>query len=221
VSIHRRNTDYITSNISLGLRAAKIEFEGNEILVDEHYRTNDPDIYAFGSFVKIRKTPNYQYRFVSERELARKVRKAYTPKYLKYILIISLWLIDFTLLGNRYPEKFWRSILRASALPGNSANALFHHKSNHATQISPIALECHGKLQYDHLQELYLLPCRIIHAYDGGWDRCGDEIGEVSCFDKLYYCITHLFYPLGVPLGLPAALLWQARKTAEQSQVAL
>jgi len=90
VSILRQNTDYISSNTSLGLRASKIEFDGNEILVDEHYRTNDPDIYAFGSFVKIRKTPNYQYRFVSERELARKVRKAYTPKYLKCILIISL-----------------------------------------------------------------------------------------------------------------------------------
>ncbi|XP_050743585.1 cilia- and flagella-associated protein 61 isoform X2 [Drosophila biarmipes] len=55
------------------LRSAKIEFEGNEILVDEQYRTNDPNIYAFGSFVRIRKTPNYQYRFVSERELSRKI----------------------------------------------------------------------------------------------------------------------------------------------------
>lgn len=60
----------------LGLENAGIELDGNQILVNERYQTNDPDVYAAGSFIKMRITPNYQYKFVSERELARKVKKA-------------------------------------------------------------------------------------------------------------------------------------------------
>ncbi|XP_032572075.1 cilia- and flagella-associated protein 61 [Drosophila sechellia] len=63
--LHQRHKQWIENS--------GIELDGNEILVNERYQTNDPDVYAAGSFIKMRITPNYQYKFVSERELARKI----------------------------------------------------------------------------------------------------------------------------------------------------
>lgn len=65
---------YRTYLLFQGLGKAKIELDGNEILVNERFQTNDPDIYAAGNFIKLRQECNYQYKFVSERETARKVR---------------------------------------------------------------------------------------------------------------------------------------------------
>ncbi|KMY95857.1 cilia- and flagella-associated protein 61 isoform X2 [Drosophila simulans] len=74
-----KSTDFIMEEGHLHQRHKQwlensgIELDGNEILVNERYQTNDPDVYAAGSFIKMRITPNYQYKFVSERELARKI----------------------------------------------------------------------------------------------------------------------------------------------------
>lgn len=46
----------------------------NTILVNQEFRTNDPDIYAVGSFVKITTPINYQHTYTSAQETAAKVR---------------------------------------------------------------------------------------------------------------------------------------------------
>ncbi|KAH8402349.1 hypothetical protein KR009_011514 [Drosophila setifemur] len=56
------------------LQDANIELDGDDIVVNDCYRTNDPNIYAAGSFVQIKPEPNYQYQCTSEREIAAKVR---------------------------------------------------------------------------------------------------------------------------------------------------
>ncbi|XP_017054423.1 cilia- and flagella-associated protein 61 isoform X2 [Drosophila ficusphila] len=63
--LHQRHRKWIVSS--------DIEVEGNEILVNNKYQTNDPDIYAAGKYIKIRDFPNYQYKFASDREVARKL----------------------------------------------------------------------------------------------------------------------------------------------------
>ncbi|KAH8407517.1 hypothetical protein KR222_004808, partial [Zaprionus bogoriensis] len=63
-----------------------ILMENDCILVDEEFRTNDPDIYAVGEYIKISKPVNYQYNYVSSREAAAKLLhilglRAYTGQF--------------------------------------------------------------------------------------------------------------------------------------------
>ncbi|XP_030387028.1 cilia- and flagella-associated protein 61 [Scaptodrosophila lebanonensis] len=53
--------------------ASDIEMHNGCIVVDENFRTNDPNIYAVGRHIEIRGKPNYQYKYTSERETARKL----------------------------------------------------------------------------------------------------------------------------------------------------
>lgn len=43
------------------------------ILVNENFRTNDPDIYAVGNYIKITDYINYQQKNTSAKETAAKV----------------------------------------------------------------------------------------------------------------------------------------------------
>ncbi|KAH8284805.1 hypothetical protein KR054_001226, partial [Drosophila jambulina] len=56
------------------MEKADIELDGDDILVNDRYQTNDPNIYAAGNYIKLRRECNYQYKWVSEREVAQKVR---------------------------------------------------------------------------------------------------------------------------------------------------
>lgn len=47
--------------------------ENRRILVNAHYCTNDPNIYAGGRYAKIDPTPNFQYDHISAQERAEKV----------------------------------------------------------------------------------------------------------------------------------------------------
>lgn len=68
-------SDIRLANLSLipGLSRSGIEMACNTILVDEEFRTNDPDIYAVGSFVKMTTPVNYQHTYTSAEEMAAKV----------------------------------------------------------------------------------------------------------------------------------------------------
>ncbi|KAH8253481.1 hypothetical protein KR032_005678, partial [Drosophila birchii] len=50
-----------------------IDLDGDNILVNECFQTNDPNIYAAGNYIKLRRECNYQYKYVSELEIARKL----------------------------------------------------------------------------------------------------------------------------------------------------
>ncbi|KAH8389744.1 hypothetical protein KR200_000871 [Drosophila serrata] len=55
------------------MQKADLDLDGDNILVNECYQTNDPNIYAAGNYIKLRRECNYQYKYVSERETARKL----------------------------------------------------------------------------------------------------------------------------------------------------
>nr|XP_044251728.1 cilia- and flagella-associated protein 61 isoform X1 [Drosophila takahashii] len=105
------------------LRAANIELDGNDILVNEQYQTNDPDIYAVGTFVKIRRTPNYQYRFVSERELARKmlhylgivIQKDFEDRFSEPLLFQAILPMRYFITKITMPRRYLQSHLNVMA----------------------------------------------------------------------------------------------------------
>lgn len=61
-----------------GLFRSGISLDCNTILVNQEFRTNDPDIYAVGSFVKITTPINYQHTYTSAEETAAKVGCSHT-----------------------------------------------------------------------------------------------------------------------------------------------
>ncbi|XP_054738871.1 cilia- and flagella-associated protein 61-like [Anastrepha obliqua] len=52
---------------------ADIEMDGLHILIDENYRTSDPNIFAVGNCARLRVTPNHQYTHCAKDELAAKL----------------------------------------------------------------------------------------------------------------------------------------------------
>ncbi|KAH8234415.1 hypothetical protein KR038_009519, partial [Drosophila bunnanda] len=64
---------YLKPGHKIWMENAGIELSGDDILVNERFQTNDPNIYAAGNFIKLRRECNYQFKFVSEREIARKL----------------------------------------------------------------------------------------------------------------------------------------------------
>ncbi|XP_017024545.1 cilia- and flagella-associated protein 61 isoform X1 [Drosophila kikkawai] len=64
---------YMAPQNKIWIQSAGIDMEGDDILVNERYQTNDPNIYAAGNYIKLRRECNYQYKFVSQRETARKL----------------------------------------------------------------------------------------------------------------------------------------------------
>ncbi|XP_052841054.1 cilia- and flagella-associated protein 61 isoform X2 [Drosophila gunungcola] len=162
------------------LKAANINLDNNEILVNERYQTNDPNIYAAGSFIKMRPKPNYQYRYVSSREMARKI--------LHHLDIVPD--IDFE---DRYSEPLLFQAILPLRYFITKVTMPRRYLNSHLPVMETCNLTTYKKNTF----------CRV------GLSRhmMVDEIVVVTKNVMLF--------------GLPAALLWQARATSEQSEGAL
>lgn len=57
-----------------------ININMGSVLVDEHFQTNLPNVYATGKFIAHRERPNHQYIYVSPMELAQKVSRSLSSK---------------------------------------------------------------------------------------------------------------------------------------------
>jgi pyruvate/2-oxoglutarate dehydrogenase complex dihydrolipoamide dehydrogenase (E3) component len=79
-----------TPNIDLGLKAAKIETEPKGIIVDEHFRTTNPAVYAIGDC-----TPTLQFTHVAGAQAGVAVRNALFPGNAIYDMASVPW-VTFT-----------------------------------------------------------------------------------------------------------------------------
>ncbi|EDW02631.1 cilia- and flagella-associated protein 61 [Drosophila grimshawi] len=70
ISFDEGNMDTYTKE---WLMESEITLSGSKILVNKEFQTNDPDIYAAGTFIEIKDYLNHQYQYVSERETAIKL----------------------------------------------------------------------------------------------------------------------------------------------------
>ncbi|XP_017077747.1 cilia- and flagella-associated protein 61 isoform X2 [Drosophila eugracilis] len=103
----------------LWLKAADIKMDGNDILVDQKYRTNDPNIYAVGKFIKMHHKPNYQYKFVSQREIARKVlhnlgiviEKDFEDRFKEPVLFQAILPLRYFITKVTMPRRYLRTQL--------------------------------------------------------------------------------------------------------------
>ncbi|KAH8233343.1 hypothetical protein KR026_007225, partial [Drosophila bipectinata] len=67
------NTILLTSEMERILSECDIKMKNRKIVVNSHYCTNDPNIYAGGRYVEIEPTPNFQFNYISAQERAEKL----------------------------------------------------------------------------------------------------------------------------------------------------
>ncbi|XP_036344487.1 cilia- and flagella-associated protein 61-like, partial [Rhagoletis pomonella] len=70
VSFH---THIIGTDVLDIMENAGIEMRDSRILIDEHFRTSDPNIFVVGNCTRLRVTPNHQYKHCAKDEIAAKL----------------------------------------------------------------------------------------------------------------------------------------------------
>ncbi|XP_001360498.2 cilia- and flagella-associated protein 61 isoform X1 [Drosophila pseudoobscura] len=116
------------------LKQCGIQLRKDDILVNEDFQTNDPNIYAVGKFIQMKGAPNYQYKYTSERELGRKLMHILnlTPKpdnfeykYSEPLFFQALLPLNYVITKVTMPRRYL-----ASQLPPEFACNLTTYKDN-------------------------------------------------------------------------------------------